>query len=438
MRKFRFSIGGLMAVVSVLAIGFAALKNANETWAGAMFLLTCGVMGLAVVGVICRREAERAWWLGFALFGWGYMALAFWPSESLPKLPTMSLLEWLQSLFGAAPEVQAFVLRVGGGFGGGFPLAAPSASSQIGHSLWALLVAVLGGLLSQALFGPPESRPESPDSAAQSRAQPPPNTWLRPAVVILLVSILATSVIALWGRSAAGVWAGAAFLLTCGLLGVVILGALLSTGRRREVCMGVALFGIGYLFLAFGRFTSDWPRPGLAIDPLLNAIRPWFPLVPTSTVAANARILKLLDQPIPMHFFHEIPLEDVLKYIQQATSSPGYAGIPIYVDPHGLQEAERTLWSTVYQIDLEGVPLKATLRLCLKQLGLGFSVRDGFLLITNEDAVSSNLEDPFLIVGHCLLALMAAGLGGVLAPRVSIGQREWPGRAGIDDAAATD
>ena len=27
-------------------------------------------------------------------------------------------------------------------------------------------------------------------------------------------------------------------------------------------------------------------------------------------------------------------------------------------------------------------------------------------------------QDPFLVVGHCLLALVAAGLGGLLAPRV--------------------
>ena len=101
MRRFRFTIGGIMAVVSVLAVGFAALKNADETWAGAMFLLTCSMLGLAVVGAICRQGAERAWWLGFALFGWGYMALAFWPSESLPELPTVTVIEVLVSMFHA-------------------------------------------------------------------------------------------------------------------------------------------------------------------------------------------------------------------------------------------------------------------------------------------------------------------------------------------------
>ncbi len=434
MRQIRFTIGRMMAIVPVLAIGFAALKNANATWAGTMFLLTCGILALAVVGAVCRREAERAWWLGFALFGWGYMALAFWQSE-IPslELPTLTLLEWLQSIFRATPQVQVFSPFTGGGFGGGFPSGTNSSSSQIGHCLWALLFALLGGTLARALFGAPADRAETPDPSAQPRAQSPPDDWLRPTVVILVAAIVVTSVAALWARSAAAVWAGAAFLLTCSLLGLVILGALFSRGRRREICMGAALFGIGYLFLAFGRSSWEWPRPGLATDPILHAIRPWLPVVPRSIAASNARILEALDQPIPMHFPEEIPIGDMLKYIKQSTSSPGYSGIPIYVDPIGLQEAERSLNSTV-AIDLEGVPLKASLRLGLKQLGLDFSVNDGYLKITYEDAVSSNLEDPFLIVGHCLLALIAAGLGGVLAPRVSVGRREQPGRGGIEAA----
>ena len=54
------------------------------------------------------------------------------------------------------------------------------------------------------------------------------------------------------------------------------------------------------------------------------------------------------------------PLDDVLKHIKQATRTPNHPDIPIYVDPLVLQEAERSLDSTV-SIDLEGVPLKTTL-----------------------------------------------------------------------------
>jgi hypothetical protein len=99
------------------------------------------------------------------------------------------------------------------------------------------------------------------------------------------------------------------------------------------------------------------------------------------------RILARLEDPISMSFANETPLDDVLKYIKQVTTTPTFSGIPIYVDPHGLQEAERSLNSTV-QIDLEGVPLRRTLQLILTQLKLAYFVEDGILVITSEESAS--------------------------------------------------
>ena len=60
------------------------------------------------------------------------------------------------------------------------------------------------------------------------------------------------------------------------------------------------------------------------------------------------------------------------------------------------------------------------LRLCLKQLGLGYTVRSGFLMISDEDSASVPVyEDPVQVVGHSLLALVAAAVGAVAAPFVS-------------------
>jgi hypothetical protein len=98
---------------------------------------------------------------------------------------------------------------------------------------------------------------------------------------------------------------------------------------------------------------------------------------------ASRMILAKLEEPIVMSFANETPLDDVLKYIKQATVNPRYAGIPIYIDPLGLQEAERSVNSTV-TIDLEGVPLRRTLQLILAQLGLVYYVEDGMLYITSE------------------------------------------------------
>jgi hypothetical protein len=94
-------------------------------------------------------------------------------------------------------------------------------------------------------------------------------------------------------------------------------------------------------------------------------------------------LLAKLEEPISMSFANETPLEDVLKYIKSATQGPDDTGLPIYVDPDGLQKAQKTMTSPV-ALDLEGVPLKTTLRLLLKQLGLSYSIKDGLLVITSE------------------------------------------------------
>jgi len=104
-------------------------------------------------------------------------------------------------------------------------------------------------------------------------------------------------------------------------------------------------------------------------------------------------IRKKLEEPISMSFHEATPLEDVIKYIKQATTSQTYGGLPIYVDPNGLAEAEKTMTSTVQNLDLEGVPLRITLKLLLKQLGLAYCVRDGMVMISTEQGISEELEE---------------------------------------------
>jgi RNA polymerase sigma factor (sigma-70 family) len=102
---------------------------------------------------------------------------------------------------------------------------------------------------------------------------------------------------------------------------------------------------------------------------------------------ANQVILRLLEKPLPIKFSTETPLEDVIKYIRDSThdAADGFPdGIPIYVDPQGLQDSDKTMQSTI-SIDLEGIPLKTTLELLLRQLGLIYRVRDGLMTITSSE-----------------------------------------------------
>ncbi len=106
----------------------------------------------------------------------------------------------------------------------------------------------------------------------------------------------------------------------------------------------------------------------------------------------SQEIWKKLDEPISMSFAQETPLSDVLKYIKSATAGKTDVGIPIYVDPLALQEAEKTIDSPI-TLELEGVPLKTTLRLLLKQLDLAYCVTDGLLYIGTPEGVFQELSE---------------------------------------------
>ena len=100
------------------------------------------------------------------------------------------------------------------------------------------------------------------------------------------------------------------------------------------------------------------------------------------TSPATKAAMEKLKQPIVMPFRYETPLSEVIHYIRSATKQgPGDPGIPIYVDPLGLEKARRSMQSRVV-IELEGVPLKTCLELLLRQLGLDYRVKNGQLSIT--------------------------------------------------------
>ncbi len=104
-------------------------------------------------------------------------------------------------------------------------------------------------------------------------------------------------------------------------------------------------------------------------------------------------VMASLEKPISMPFADETSLEDVLEHVKKATSGPKDPGIQFYLDPIGLQEAERSATATI-TIDLEGVPLKTTLRHLLRQLELGYFVKQGVLHVTSIERVETELGGP--------------------------------------------
>jgi hypothetical protein len=165
-------------------------------------------------------------------------------------------------------------------------------------------------------------------------------------------------------------------------------GAAMAMGGGPGGMMG---FGSGGTMGMKSGFMPSGPQGGMGGETRGGGLgRPTFTrrytLQDSAGDPANEKILAALEKPIPMHFPDATALQDVLKWIKTASQGKDDEGIPIYLDPVGLAEAEKTPTSPVESIDLEGVPLKTTLRLMLRQLGLAYAVRDGVLIVSHPEA----------------------------------------------------
>ena len=72
----RISIAGMMILLVVLGLALTSLRFPSEGAAAVVLLVTQAILAVAVLAVVYSTQERRAFWLGFALFGWGYMALS--------------------------------------------------------------------------------------------------------------------------------------------------------------------------------------------------------------------------------------------------------------------------------------------------------------------------------------------------------------------------
>ena len=72
MRRFRFHLGTLVILVLLLGVGFAALRESDETWDSIIFSLTLGVLLISILLAIHRTEKRRS----DGHSGWGSLCLA--------------------------------------------------------------------------------------------------------------------------------------------------------------------------------------------------------------------------------------------------------------------------------------------------------------------------------------------------------------------------
>jgi hypothetical protein len=187
MRRIRFTIASLLVVVLFVAIGFTALRESSDLWDSGLFSVTLGVLLISILLAIHRAESRRTFWIGFALFGWGYLVLSLFPATE-SRLITTQALTYLDSLVpGRSPGfIKIRFTGTGSGVSGnpvqkvaftpdGRLLATSRPGvvglwdaatgklvgvwrgttenfTRIGHLLFALLAGWVGGLLSRRLW----------------------------------------------------------------------------------------------------------------------------------------------------------------------------------------------------------------------------------------------------------------------------------------------
>jgi hypothetical protein len=185
-----------LLVISFVGVAVAALRASTDAWDGRLLALTSLGLLTSVLLAVHRTDRRRAFWLGFALFGWAYLVASLTPAIG-PRLPTTKGLALIDSKIPARESdrvtgtlaytlststsaagtnpVQGYVmppLLVSSSQGDvwvwdtatGRLLSGPNGSTEdfirIGHSLLALLLAFAGGHLSRHLYD--QGRGEGP------------------------------------------------------------------------------------------------------------------------------------------------------------------------------------------------------------------------------------------------------------------------------------
>ena len=335
------------------------------------------------------------------------------PYDEWPKLPTQLLLDELVARINGEPATfGGFGIFVGRIF-------------HTWHCLFSLLAAVFGGFLARILYATTLSR--ATENTARLRSVGRGHLYRWTGLFVLYLGGLVLPLFVFFGGEGLplGLWAGLTFLSTWLLLGLFALRAYFGRGQERDFWLAATLVGTGFLLVSFARFDKD-PWPMSPTVEMLNDLRPWLPPVLSldpdgwdRRTAQNVPVYDALERKVRMPFEEETTLDDVIKHIQAETV--GADGKPIAIELgvlHGGGEVNLTMQPTVRSVDLSGVPLRTSLKLCLKQLDCTFHVKDGELLIhsfeSDEEADLAAHKDVYQIVGHCILALLAAVIAGAM------------------------
>ncbi len=144
-RPPRLTVAALVGLVALCAATFAALRTSSPYWASAMVSLTVVVLLGSVAASL--RGRHRAFWSGFAIFGWGYFLLTFTsPFRDVVRPHLLTSVAIVESYRYLHPEVRVEVTDLTPLLGAGAPIGSTNlATGGPPHMPAPQFVAAAGG-----------------------------------------------------------------------------------------------------------------------------------------------------------------------------------------------------------------------------------------------------------------------------------------------------
>jgi hypothetical protein len=107
----RFSVLGSLLFSFYATTCIAALASPSPLTSGVLYVVQMCFLFASILGVIIGRGKPRAFWLGFALFGWGFFGLPYLPWWGNPPLPVGSYFMSQLGRPGLSPQVLDFFFQ---------------------------------------------------------------------------------------------------------------------------------------------------------------------------------------------------------------------------------------------------------------------------------------------------------------------------------------
>lgn len=169
----QFSLKDILLGTTAVAASCTALTFATPFWAHLYFSVSTLMLLTALLLAYAAKRERRAYWIGFALFGWGYWILlhspildiesssANWGLYSQSPLFTATILDWLYDNALSQVHEQPVADRYGTlvANSSGYP-SGPD-FFRVGHSIFAMLFALVGGEIGRRAFQ--QHNPEADD-----------------------------------------------------------------------------------------------------------------------------------------------------------------------------------------------------------------------------------------------------------------------------------